>query len=378
MRIVLAGLLAGLSMLTVTPAAATPRPDAAPRLALPAPTGTLDVGTTAFPLVDDSRDDPWQPAEKRELMVTMWYPTVVPSTRPARYLSAAESKAFLDFQRAQGVPIPADLPDDALSTTRTHAAVGVPPSPQLGGYPLVVLSPGFTLPRATLTGLAEDLASHGYVVAAVDHAYESSGTEFPGGLKRCVACDVANPTDIPPVRAADVSYVLDRLLDRHSAWRHGRLIDASRIAMVGHSIGGASALTAAEADDRIDAGVDLDGTFFDRLPATGLAKPFLMLGTQRLHHAGGDDESWDETWARLHGPRYWFSVDDTGHLAFTDTALLADQIGIEDPSAPLPGVRASEITRAYVGAFVDRHLRGRSGSLLDGATDRYPEVHPQP
>ncbi len=39
--------------------------------------------------------------------------------------------------------------------------------------PLIVLSPGFTMPRSTLTALAEDLASHGYVVAGVDHTYES-------------------------------------------------------------------------------------------------------------------------------------------------------------------------------------------------------------
>jgi predicted dienelactone hydrolase len=32
--------------------------------------------------------------------------------------------------------------------------------------PLIVLSPGFTNSRSALTGLAEDLASHGYVVAA--------------------------------------------------------------------------------------------------------------------------------------------------------------------------------------------------------------------
>ena len=45
----------------------------------------------------------------------------------------------------------------------------------------MVLSPGFTNSRSALTGLAEDLASHGYVVAAIDHTYESFGTEFPDG-----------------------------------------------------------------------------------------------------------------------------------------------------------------------------------------------------
>jgi hypothetical protein len=45
----------------------------------------------------------------------------------------------------------------------------------------VVLSPGFSVHRHTLTNLAEELPSRRYVVATVDHAYESVGTAFPGG-----------------------------------------------------------------------------------------------------------------------------------------------------------------------------------------------------
>src|SRR3712207_6953902 len=46
------------------------------------------------------------------------------------------------------------------------------------GSPLVVLSPGYKRPRATLTAVAEDLASHGHVVAVVDHTYENVATTF--------------------------------------------------------------------------------------------------------------------------------------------------------------------------------------------------------
>ena len=46
--------------------------------------------------------------------------------------------------------------------------------PAVVRQPLAVLSPGFTSPRSTpLTALAKDLASHGYVVAGIDHTYES-------------------------------------------------------------------------------------------------------------------------------------------------------------------------------------------------------------
>ena len=63
----------------------------------------------------------------------------------------------------------------------------------------------------------------------------------------------------------------------------------------------------------------------------------------------------------------------TMHTSFTDLALLADQTGI-DIGAGLPGARSLEITRAYVRAFFDQHLRGRPQALLDEPSPRYPEV----
>ena len=57
----------------------------------------------------------------------------------------------------------------------------------------------------------------------------------------------------------------------------------------------------------------------------------------------------------------------------TDLALLADQTGI-DIGAGLPGARSLDITRAYVRAFFDQHLRREPQSLLDRPSPRYPEV----
>src|SRR5690606_18064979 len=60
--------------------------------------------------------------------------------------------------------------------------------------PLVVLSPGFTQPVSTLTSLAEDLASRGYVVAGIDHPYESHATPLADGrIAECLSTP-ARPT----------------------------------------------------------------------------------------------------------------------------------------------------------------------------------------
>lgn len=158
------------------------------RLRLPRPTGPFRVGAETLHLTDHSRRDPWVPeAGDRELMVSLSYPARGGGAgRERPYLTGEEARLLVEFPERPGV-------DPArVAATRTHARTGARPAP--GRFPLVLLSPGFTLPRATLTSLAEDLASRGYVVAAIDPAYESSGTAFPGGRTlTCVACERTDP-----------------------------------------------------------------------------------------------------------------------------------------------------------------------------------------
>jgi dienelactone hydrolase len=343
---------------------------------LPEPTGPSPVGTTSVHLTDASRPDPWAAGvNERELMVSLWYPAA-PSDGPrARYMTPAESELQLTSRGITSVP------PDALSTVRTNAAVDAAPEGRPRGLPLVVLSPGFTNARSALTGLAEDLASHGYVAAGIDHTYESFATAFPDGRVTTALAREAprrGPAFWEKVvtgRAADVSFVLDELTGAHPAWPGAGLIDPARIAMAGHSAGGAAAIAALLADARIRAGLDMDGSTHAPIPGRGLSRPFLFLGKQANYTPGGEGAvtSWERDWERLTGWKRWLLVAGAVHASFTDLALLADQIGL-DIGAALPGSRSLEITRAYVRAFFDQHLRGQPPALLDQPSPRYPEV----
>ncbi len=368
-RIAGAALAAGLLCLTVplNAVAGPARADAA-HLALPEPTGPHAVGTGALHLRDESRADPWVPTDRRELMLTVWYPATGPAGAPARYVSPEESRLYLQLQEEHGAP--QFDPDDILSTVGTHAKVGAPAQRAIGGHPLVVLSPGFSWPRATLTGKAEDLASRGYLVAAIGHNYESAGTEFPDGhVTRCVACDTEDFAKVVRTRAADVSFALDELFREP---RFGGLIDPQRVGMVGHSVGGASASEAMSADPRIDAGVNLDGTFFEPLES-GLDRPLLMLGSG-AHGPAGFDPSWDRTWERLHGWKRWITLNGSGHGSATDVTMLGNQYGVHYPGTPLPGARGAELGNRYVAAFLDQQLRELPQPILDGPSEQNPEV----
>ncbi|MFE0776034.1 alpha/beta hydrolase family protein [Streptomyces sp. NPDC058861] len=341
--------------------------------ALPAPTGPHAVGSTVLPLVDRSRTDPWVPtADGRALMVTLHYPAARSGGGPAPYATREEARLLAE-QLGPGVS------GDVLARTRTHGRTDARPAP--GRHPLVVLSPGFSVSRWTLTSLAEDLASRGYVVASVDHAYESFGISLPGGRTlTCVACealdeDGVHGSVVTTTRAADVRYVLDRLVGPRSVWRHADAIDARRIGMAGHSIGGASAATAMVADRRIDAGINMDGAFWEELPAEGLrGRPFLMLGTHdETHLPGGADTSWDRTWSALDGWKRWITLAGSDHFSFSDGPVLSRHFGLPEPE--LSADRAVALTRTYVSAFFDRHLRGLPRPVLDGPSAANPEAH---
>ncbi|MGW4206281.1 alpha/beta hydrolase family protein [Streptomyces sp. NPDC004726] len=361
-----------------TAAVAAPSPPETGRTApfrLPRPTGQFGVGSSVFHLVDYSRTDPWVPsAGKRELMATVHYPAArhgFGATAP--YATAEETTLLL-----KGIGV--DSPEAAaqLSAGRTNSRADARPAK--GRFPLVVLSPGFSVSRYTLTHLAEDLASRGYVVVSVDHAYESFGISMPGGRTlTCVACTALDEQGVPAsvvttTRAEDVSFVLDRLTGPGSPWRHARMIDERRVGMAGHSIGGASAATAMAGDRRVRAGVNMDGAFWEELPPGGLnGRPFMMLGTDdEVHRPGGTDSSWDRMWPTLDGWKRWLTVAGAEHGSFADFPAITEYFGMPQP--PLGAERAVSVVRAYVAAFFDRHLKGVPQPLLKGPDPAHPEV----
>ncbi|MFI9592843.1 hypothetical protein [Nonomuraea sp. NPDC052265] len=145
--------------------------------------------------------------------------------------------------------------------------------------------------------------------------------------------------------------------------------------MAGHSVGGAATVASMQADTRLRAGIDLDGSVETTLPEDGSARPFLFLGKSATYTPGKGESAatWERVWTRLNGWKRWLLLTGAAHTSFTDLGVLMDQLGIEDGAA-VPGARALDVTRAYVTAFFDQHLRGRPQPLLDKPSADVPEV----
>ncbi|MCM3887178.1 lipase [Frankia sp. R82] len=368
------------------------------RVTLPRPTGVHPVGRDTLHLVDTARRDPWMPTHPRELMVDVYYPAAtapVGRGAPARYADPAEIRLYLASLGLDGV-----LSAEDIATTTIASRTGVPPLS--GHHPLVLLSPGLGVGRRSLTGLAEQFASRGYVAATVDHAYESVGTLFPGArMLTCLACDrIQRQADLSAAvrsRTADLSFVLDRLVGPRPAWRGAATIDPTKVAAVGHSLGGAASVALLAQDRRVRVGVDLDGTLGEPVPSGGLpGRAVLLLGAAADHPAPGPggqvppgvdpddyDPTWAQAWARLRAPRLWLDVEGADHFSFTDDPVIADQLppppstGTGSSTGVVPtmsGARALAITRACVDAFVTRALTGDPAPLPDDLSRAYPEV----
>ncbi|MGW2255473.1 alpha/beta hydrolase family protein [Kitasatospora sp. NPDC001660] len=349
---------------TATAAAAPPRSFQG---TLPAPTGPYAAGEDVIHLTDASRLDPWVPSSgPRQLAVTMVYPAVPGTGTPAPYMTLAEAAGIV---QRQNLPASSGVTPQTLSSVTTHAFDGA--RPQRGKYPLVVLSPAHEDPRITLTSLATDLASHGYVVALVGDTYEDSGKTLANGqTPPCAICDDPTLIDsIPASRARDVSFLIDQLTHGNTAWRLAHLIDKHEIGMAGHSIGGAAAAATMIADPRVRAGVNMDGKFHPAPMPGQINRPFLMLGEA---DGGGGDTTWGQTWAALGGYKKWLTVAGADHFSFSDLDLLHEQAGF--PTPPLSPERGVEITREYVTAFFDQTLKRIHRPLLDGPSPNNPEV----
>jgi len=353
-------LVAGAALATVAPATAWAAPAASPAtLSLTPPTGPYRVGIDVLHLVDPGRPDPLSPdGRPRELMVRLLYPTAARRTPDFAYLSPALSGILIEQFNAQAG---STLPPDLL-TFPTHGQLGAPVV--AGRHPLVLFSPGLGFNAALYTAIVEDLASHGYIVAAIDHTFDAV-VEFPDGRIEPPAAGVPSGLMLR-VRVDDMRFVLDRV---------GCRPGIAGVAAVGHSMGSMTSAHAIAADGRIRAGVALDG---DMVGSPALDRPFLLAGNPR--HRRATDPVWAGFYDRLRGPRLHFVIDGVLHNDFSDLTLFKSTFDLTSVFAlgTIDGQRATAILRAYALAWLDRHLRGRTSPLLIREPDRFPEVDFQP
>lgn len=152
------------------------------------------------------------PLVNRSLWVDIWYPaTVKNGSKPVIYRGS----------------LWAEPPFPPVNFSQKGMAVGGAKAAG-GKHPLVIISHGYSNNPAMMTWLTENLASKGYVVAAIHHRDPNPYLVAPGTR---AAPNFNRPRDIV-FAASELRAVL------------GDLIDADNVALIGYSQGGYGVLTA--------------------------------------------------------------------------------------------------------------------------------------
>lgn len=156
------------------------------------------------------------PLYDRPLKVEIWYPAVAPAG------ASDEITYEMAMPRSGG-----------KSTFRIPGKAYRDASPATGSstWPLIVVSHGYPGSRYFMSYLSENLASKGYVVAAIDHTDSVFGAEaaFPSTLYN---------------RTGDQNFVLESVPKLPFL---ASVVDPSRAAIIGYSMGGYGALASAGA-----------------------------------------------------------------------------------------------------------------------------------
>lgn len=364
-----------------------------PKFRLPAPTGDYAVGTTILHFVDPVRADATFKSGKRELMVQAWYPADQSEGRQASYRRRAETTLLSSY--------------DAVLPTHSYLDAAVAHRGRL--FPIILFNPSWNGQRTQNTFQMEDLASHGFVILAVDHPHNSSPVAFPD--RQLVLSDEVLPIDDftgvdlenrieagdkeVRLQAGDDRLALDLLskmaADPTSGW-YGT-VDLNRVGAFGHSFGGAVAVETAFEDTRVVAAMNLDGWEFGEIWQRPLLKPQMVMYENdyppsveeicRTMRGGShqdrlymqltieDQKNVERSLAANGG--YEVFLRGANHMDFSDRDLYSPLRRFTN-AGEIKATRAHEIINAYTLAFFSQTLKGTRAGLLQQMSSPYPEV----
>jgi len=352
---------------------------------LPKPTGPFPVGTATYTWVDGSREEVAtnDPSDRREVIVQLWYPAQ-PAAGAAVVSYFPELPAALEIMRtkfgARGEQM-AEL-FAPLGRIQTHAFPNAPVATRQSSYPVLLFSPGGDMSRHFYTVQAEELASHGYIVAVMSHAY-STFDLFPND-RLLTSHPRWNPArgaseeerdkhfeELTNILSADASFVLMQLEQLNKKDTDGRFtgkLDFGKMAILGHSRGGKTVSRVLVTEPRVPAGI-----IYDNLPpmaerVSGYKQPTLMMRTSEWEE--GDAAELNKLMEKSRSGGYVVTVEGSGHRNFSDAHLTSpDRFKSE-----IDARRALQIINAYTLAFLEQQFTGKASPLLEESARTYPEA----
>jgi dienelactone hydrolase len=348
---------------------------------VPKPTGAYNVGTQVFYLTDYSRIDP-ETNKSRQLVMQAWYPTAGKLDKPLSPYAYEAIKVWKRDLLKEGYT---EAAANNLDLIRTYAVSDAPVLFDKDPYPVIIFGHGYGMARGLYSTLCEEMASHGYVVCMVMHTYAAELTRFADGTET----EVLRKRSLELVMDCfrDVEFMMDSV-QKGALNELTRLCDFKNIGMVGHSLGGVIAPHVCREDSRVKAGISLDGPLWGVNATEPLHKSFMFMIAPTFYEMFGDEEAFvfsgmatqeqfinslnlEVFCQKNDAPSYRIILKDAEHNIFSDAAIwveflekiLREEVDLD--TGKIDGMKAIEITRAYICGFFDKYLKEKPNNLFD-------------
>ncbi|EPS43160.1 hypothetical protein H072_2934 [Dactylellina haptotyla CBS 200.50] len=311
--------------------------------------GSYCVGKTPpIVLTDRSRKDTFNndTTASRQILLRVYYPT---ARKPGSQSCIGDAYATPGYASWISSFLGGDVTASYFQKFRTHSVTGAPLeyTEKHGKLPpLLLYSHGFGVPAKLNQAMVEDVASHGYIIALMEHPWDSAYTEFPDGrVVGFAPLLAAQPPGYTPVTARAVEVRAADVLFALSSIKNGKVkiggqdlsCLADRVGMFGHSLGGQLSLVAMLQTNKIIAGSNMDGWFWNGANATNLTnpadadchRPYINLRADPtllpdfLRHAGGGPENEIDAMKAQTGPKVQPIIANSSHYSFTDLTQLS-------------------------------------------------------
>ncbi len=207
-----------------------------------------------------------------------------------------------------------------LQDISSFAEVDAPVSDE-GPFPVIIFMPGIA-GDALYNVYLEELASHGYVVLALEPPGDVSVSIVGGDLIEL------NKEFQKSIDAGDREAIYAHRRKAHEVWKKDisatikylydkgyKYLDLSRIGLLGHSHGGAVVTDYCAIDERCRSGVNMDGWTRGAHTTQAFDKPFLLLANEQ-----GLTKL--EELARNMPTAIYKKIPGAGHGAFSDMVLI--------------------------------------------------------
>lgn len=358
------------------------------KIQLPRPTGPYNVGVSTHFLKDMSRHS--NDEKSRPLLVRIYYPSVQMQKEYPPYLSDTMHLYKEKILKAYKVS-PQDL--EYLDEIKDWAMPDAPMNVGDSTFPVLFFSPGIFMAAQLYSSLIEEMASHGYLVVAINHTDACWPVIFPDGSSPVILPELSNIFSnkkrscmqtfdmTQETWIKDVEFVLSWLRNQPLT----KSLDLSHMGIFGHSFGGSIATEASRQYNDFKAMANLDGMLFGGNWDKPFETPSLFvvaekqLTQEEALKAGLTIEQCDSLVARrskkvfdlLKDNSFYVTLKDADHAAFVDSKLIKSPLGKKNGLNPLRGI---EISRALLVDFFDHYLRNKKSTVLKEQNPRFPDI----